>query len=193
MPDKKAMIIMKMSERETCHDCGVKEGELHQPGCDMERCPFCGGQLITCDCMYKKLGLYEQYKKWGQTVAQGNEKKNLFPRITGAQFTAWCDSLETKGRIPFIMYPNLCARCGRHWPDMFSVPNEEWERYVEPSMRREMLCQTCFVQVKTWIDGRPPSKKYLQRLQDSVDRMQAAFEKYLSMDEGGKATGGDAL
>jgi len=33
-----------------CHDCGTKEGRLHIPGCDMERCPRCGGQLISCDC-----------------------------------------------------------------------------------------------------------------------------------------------
>ncbi len=34
----------------TCHDCGAKEGEIHMWGCDMEECPFCGGQLISCDC-----------------------------------------------------------------------------------------------------------------------------------------------
>lgn len=32
-----------------CHDCGVKYGELHKSGCDMERCPECGEQLITCE------------------------------------------------------------------------------------------------------------------------------------------------
>lgn len=31
-----------------CGDCGVMEGELHLPGCDMEECLDCGGQLISC-------------------------------------------------------------------------------------------------------------------------------------------------
>lgn len=32
-----------------CHDCGIAPGG-HHPGCDMERCPRCKGQLISCDC-----------------------------------------------------------------------------------------------------------------------------------------------
>jgi len=40
-----------------CHDCGIenKNGNLHHFGCDIERCPKCGGQLISCDCENKKL------------------------------------------------------------------------------------------------------------------------------------------
>lgn len=33
-----------------CHDCNAKWGEYHHPGCDMEECPICHGQLISCNC-----------------------------------------------------------------------------------------------------------------------------------------------
>lgn len=34
----------------TCGDCGKHYGEQHLPQCDIERCPACGGQLLSCDC-----------------------------------------------------------------------------------------------------------------------------------------------
>lgn len=33
-----------------CHDCAVIKGQYHVPSCDMEECPNCGGQLISCGC-----------------------------------------------------------------------------------------------------------------------------------------------
>jgi len=36
--------------QERCSDCGAKNGYPHHWGCDAERCPSCGDQLIICDC-----------------------------------------------------------------------------------------------------------------------------------------------
>lgn len=33
-----------------CGDCGVRPGGYHHPGCDLERCPRCRHQFITCGC-----------------------------------------------------------------------------------------------------------------------------------------------
>lgn len=37
--------------RDKCRDCGIRPGGFHHPGCDSERCPRCGGQLISCGCL----------------------------------------------------------------------------------------------------------------------------------------------
>lgn len=33
-----------------CGDCNAKMGSFHHWGCDCERCPTCGRQLLSCDC-----------------------------------------------------------------------------------------------------------------------------------------------
>jgi hypothetical protein len=40
-----------------CHDCGALVGEKHHEGCDVEECPTCHGQIISCGCDNKDLGL----------------------------------------------------------------------------------------------------------------------------------------
>lgn len=37
-------------EKSRCGDCGAITGHYHHVGCDLERCPVCGEQLISCGC-----------------------------------------------------------------------------------------------------------------------------------------------
>ena len=40
-----------------CHDCNIVNGNgnIHHFGCDIERCPKCGEQIISCDCDKQEL------------------------------------------------------------------------------------------------------------------------------------------
>lgn len=48
-----------------CHDCGIENrvGNLHHFGCDVERCPKCKGQLISCNCKKEAIGINTNWKE----------------------------------------------------------------------------------------------------------------------------------
>lgn len=140
--------IGSTTRSKTCHDCGAVEGAIHNFGCDMEACPYCGGQLITCSCMYEHLG-YEYdtsdpYCGLGEDVYSNG--------ISHEEEEKFLSILEAKGRIPYIVYPVICGKCGKLWPDLFNIPDEEWTRYIEPRMRHEVICQECYDRIKEDID-----------------------------------------
>lgn len=37
-----------------CHDCAAIKGQYHCMGCDVEQCPRCVGQMISCTCKLQK-------------------------------------------------------------------------------------------------------------------------------------------
>ena len=38
-------------EDSPCPGCGTYYGDVHDPGCDVEECPKCGGQQVRCGCV----------------------------------------------------------------------------------------------------------------------------------------------
>ena len=44
------------STSDRCGDCGCFRGGWHHPGCDIQQCPACGGQLLSCGCRFDEDG-----------------------------------------------------------------------------------------------------------------------------------------
>jgi Zn-finger nucleic acid-binding protein len=123
-----------------CHDCGIIEGQIHEYGCDMEMCPFCGGQLIVCGCSYKILNI------------DVSEDSYAFENgLTDEQEIQWLQILTQKGRIPYIRWPWVCARCGKLWPKEFHT--DEWTKYIQKDRQNVILCEPCFNEIKKLIDS----------------------------------------
>ena len=77
-----------------CDDCGAGEGDLHEIFCTRERCPFCGGQLISCGCISSVLELSpEEQQALDDYIDDSVDPlKSVNER--------WVKALEKKGRIP---------------------------------------------------------------------------------------------
>ena len=60
-----------------------------------------------------------------------------------------CNCKKKKfGKIPWIEIPNICRLCGKIWPEMFSIPDKEWKKFVVPDLQKEVLCLSCYQKIK---------------------------------------------
>ncbi len=64
-----------------CPACHSASGELHELGCPVEICPWCGGQLVHCNCRFEQLG--------------------LDALTTEEELVRFEELLEMRGRIPY--------------------------------------------------------------------------------------------
>ena len=57
-------ISSRTGQPQPCGDCAVPVGAYHIPGCDVEECPRCHGQSISCDCDEETLReLQQEYRR----------------------------------------------------------------------------------------------------------------------------------
>jgi len=81
----------------------------------------------------------------------------------------WDTILREKGLIPYIQYPVLCVKCGKLWPELFHVPDEEWEYYIEPAKQSKVICWDCYCEIKQLIDEHKMVKRIFTPEQDRED------------------------
>ncbi len=113
-----------------CRCCGAKQGQYHRIfPCQLEDCPFCGTQLISCECPAIYFGK---------------------PELTRLEWSEWETIVLKKGRKPFIYFPTVCCRCGELNPEFFNVSNEEWKRNVPNYSPMEISCKDCYEIIKEY-------------------------------------------
>ena len=65
--------LLKDITRTNCPDCGVNPAEYHLLNCDIERCPKCNSQLISCGCF--TVDVNENDFKWDIEKLNGIRRK----------------------------------------------------------------------------------------------------------------------
>lgn len=84
-----------------CHDCKAEPGELHQDGCDVEQCPACGGQMITCGCPVST--------RWGSPGRRPPDQERLpwtgeWPGAADCrEYGFWCRWEDGKAEFPHLL------------------------------------------------------------------------------------------
>lgn len=80
---------------DACGDCGCARGELHELFWTKERCPFCEGQLASCECIHSALGLSEEESKAVDEYVDDwvEPLKSIMAR--------WKAALDAEARVPW--------------------------------------------------------------------------------------------
>jgi hypothetical protein len=109
-----------------CPCCNVEPGELHLSLCSVERCPFCGGQAMSCGCYARQLGYHEDL--------------DCDDEPTDEEWEIWQQKLDMQGRLPWTgEWPGL-ADCREHNLWCYQDP----DHYGNPEMNYGHIpCESC--------------------------------------------------
>ena len=76
------------------------------------------------------------------------------PSCGGQFFWCDCEKDDVEFRIPYLLIPVKCGLCGEQWPEEFYVSNEDWAKFVLPNLQRQVLCLSCYEELKKlWPKG----------------------------------------
>jgi hypothetical protein len=135
-----------------CGGCRTKPGELHEHGCDVERCVLCGEQAMCCPCIYTVNGMkYETLEEDHPAIFKEGATEDMYPAL---------DALVEKygGRLPWTGEFPGCMECREF---------DLWCRWVE-APENHVCGQRC--QVKHgWVicdKSHPDAREDLNRLGD---------------------------
>ena len=128
-----------------CGDCGVLPGGFHHLGCDLQPCPRCHRQLLSCDCRFDELGGEEDDDLDDDDLASLDEDFGTHINRYGLPACARCGSeavipifygratpvmkrLESDGVLELAGQPfgadqsrSRCRNCEYGWPSGTSV------------------------------------------------------------------------
>ena len=111
-----------MDDKRPCTDCQVLPGSIHKDGCDVERCRICGGQAISCDCIYIFHGLDADTMEASHPDIYRNGPTEQMSRA----FDEYVDKFG--GRLPWTgVWPGV-AECQEFGWYSKLVPGEGWKR-----------------------------------------------------------------
>ena len=72
---------------------GTSVGQLHEPFCNRELCPFCGDFITTCDCVFHVLSLAAEERR----IVEEFEDDSSEP-LRGI-CDRWSTAVDAKGRV----------------------------------------------------------------------------------------------
>jgi hypothetical protein len=116
------------TKRAICHDCGAVEGQLHMPGCDMECCPHCGGQRISCGCPLSRDDDEIHYISYSNMCSKCGV---LWPEMFSVPTAEWEYYVEPAMRNTMLCLP--CYTKIKSWIDA-AVDGDDCESPAQPEL-----------------------------------------------------------